>query len=104
MSDDKPLEGVSEAKPPHLVTDAGEHTAPPRNVVRLPVITTLDVDPDVVLLGAMGQLECVVVVGYTKGEDGVEFFASSVADAGTAAWLLQRGIWKLNKIVEEKDE
>ena len=36
--------------------------------------------------------------------DGGEFFASSVADAAPAMYHLQRGIYKLNKIVEGEYE
>jgi len=91
-----------------LVTDASiedeGHEAPPKNIIRLPVITTLNLDPDAVMQEAMGKLECVVVVGYEMGEDGREYFASSIADAGTNAWLLQRAIWLLNKQVDEMSQ
>ena len=58
------------------------------NVVRLPCITTLDLQPDVILGEAMGKLKTVVVMGYD--EDGEEYFASSVADGGTVMWLMER--------------
>lgn len=51
-------------------------------------ITRLDVDPDRILDAAQGQLEGVVILGYTK--DGDEYFASSYADGGTVLWLLER--------------
>ena len=55
---------------------------------------------DIVASPAMGG----VVVGYEMGPDGREYFASSIADAGTAAWLLQRAIWLLNKQVDEMSQ
>ena len=51
-------------------------------------ITKLDLDPDVVLDHAKGNLEGFVIVGYDK--DGNEYFASTYADGGTAMWLLER--------------
>jgi hypothetical protein len=58
-------------------------------------MTTLNMPPDKILQGAMGELDCVVVVGYTKGDDGVEYFASSTADVYETAWMLQRALYKL---------
>ena len=58
------------------------------NVVDFDGITKLDLDPDRVLEGAKGQLEAVIVIGYTS--DGEEYFASSKADGGTTLWLLER--------------
>ena len=58
------------------------------NVVDFGGITKLDLNPDRVLEGAKGQLECVVILGYTN--DGVEYFASSKADGGETLWLLER--------------
>ena len=80
-----------------------EPAPPPTNLLHLPVITRLNTDPDLVLESAKGGLESVVIVGYEKGPDGNFYFASSVADAGTAAWLLQRGIWQLNQMCDELD-
>lgn len=51
-------------------------------------ITRLNIDPDRILDSAKGQLEGVVILGYTR--DGDEYFASSYADGGTALWLLER--------------
>jgi hypothetical protein len=73
------------------------------NVEPLNIITSNDVDPVRILAGAHNRgLEIVVVVGMTK--DGNEYFASSAADAAESSWLLQRGIHKLNKIVDGDDE
>lgn len=58
------------------------------NVIRLPCITTLDLDPDVILEGTAGKLKTVVILGYDQ--DGEEYFASSVADGGTVIWLMER--------------
>jgi hypothetical protein len=73
------------------------------NVEPLNIVTSNDVDPVRILAGAHNRgLEIVVVVGMTK--DGNEYFASSAADAAESSWLLQRGIHKLNRIVDGDDE
>ncbi|MCD6674859.1 MAG: hypothetical protein LT106_18655 [Burkholderiaceae bacterium] len=51
-------------------------------------ITRLNIDPDRALEMAVGKLEGVVIIGYTK--DGEEYFASSYADGGDVLWLLER--------------
>lgn len=58
------------------------------NVIDLPVVTRLDLDPDRVLTKAIGECESVVILGYDK--DGEEYFASSLADGGAVLWLLER--------------
>lgn len=68
-------------------------------VVNLNNITKLDLDPDRVLNGALGKLESVVIAGFDK--DGDEYFASSVADGGTALWLLERMKMKLLRVPDE---
>lgn len=73
-----------------------------RNIVDLPVVTTLDTDPDRVLRKAIGGLSEVVIVGFDK--DGNEFFSSSMADAGQATWHLERAKWRLMKMVDELGE
>lgn len=75
------------------MSDLGE------NVVLLPVITTLNHDPDFVLRAAVGKLEEVVIVGKTI--DGDEFFASSHSDGGIALWHLKRAEHKLMRLVDE---
>lgn len=57
------------------------------NVIELPVITTLDLDPDRVLNKAIGQLEYVVLIGYTK--DGEFYFASNKSDGADAVWVME---------------
>ncbi len=73
------------------------------NVVNFTGITTLDLDPDRILEAAKGELESVVIVGYGRAAGGsqIEYFASSISDGGTAAWLLHRAIRRLNKICDE---
>lgn len=72
-------------------------------VVKFRGITTLDVDPKDILEELLEMdLKGVVVVGYL--EDGSEFFSSSWADAAQAVWALQRGIYQLNKKVDELAE
>lgn len=51
-------------------------------------ITTLNLDPDLILESNKGVLEGVVIMGWDR--DGNEFFASSYADGGTVLWLLER--------------
>lgn len=59
------------------------------NVVVLNVITTLDVPPERILKGALHRkVKQLVILGYD--EDGDEFFASSIADAGSVMWLMER--------------
>lgn len=69
-------------------------------VLPLNIVTSRDVDPIGVIAGAYNAgLEEVVIVGRTK--DGREYFASSIADAAPAVYYLQRGIHRLNKIIDE---
>jgi coenzyme F420-reducing hydrogenase delta subunit len=58
------------------------------NVIRFNGVTRLNVEPDIVLEAAIGALDGVVVLGYSK--DGEEYFASSYADGGDVLWLLER--------------
>lgn len=51
-------------------------------------VTRLNLDPDMVLENTKGQLEGVVILGFTQ--DGAEYFASTYADGGTVLWLLER--------------
>lgn len=68
------------------------------NVVRLPCVTTLDLNPDVILEEAVGKLETVVLLGYDH--DGGEYFASSVADGGTVMWLMEKVKKQLLEVCE----
>jgi hypothetical protein len=58
------------------------------NVVYPSFVTKLDLPPDRVLEQAIGKLEGVVVIGYTK--EGNEYFASSYASGPECLWLLER--------------
>ena len=70
------------------------------NVTEFPGITRLDIPPERILERAGEKTFTeIVIIGYTA--DGDEFFASSKADAANVAWLLQRGIWSLNRICDE---
>jgi hypothetical protein len=69
-------------------------------IIRFPGITKWDLNPDDVLRESEGQLQSVVVVGFTK--DGAEFFASSIADGADTLWHLQRAIHKLMQIAEDQ--
>ena len=60
----------------------------PSNVVPIGCITSLDLPADTVLEGAHGALKSVVLIGYDL--NGEEYFASSIADGGTALWLMER--------------
>lgn len=69
------------------------------NVEELTVVTKLDVSPTSMLAKAHeANLKEVVIVGILQ--DGREYFASSVADGAPAMYHLQRGIYKLNQIVD----
>ena len=58
-------------------------------IIELGCITKLDLPPDRILENCKGKLDGgVVILGWDK--DGVEFFASSIADGGTVIWLLER--------------
>jgi hypothetical protein len=70
------------------------------NVIDLPVVTTLNLDPDRVLNKAIGELKEVIIVGYDK--DGKEYFSSSVADGGDVIWLLERMKLKLLRTADDQ--
>lgn len=57
-------------------------------VVDLPCITTLDIEPDKVLNGAVGELSTAIVIGYEH--DGGEYFASSITNRAEILWLVER--------------
>lgn len=76
-----------------------EHPVP-ENVLFHPARAHMDIDATSILRSAhdRGVVE-IVIVGYDA--QGKEFFASSMADAGEAIFHLQRGIHKLNNMVDE---
>jgi len=51
-------------------------------------ITKADLDPDMILESAKGQVLDVVVLGYDQ--NGEEYFASAKADPREILWLLKR--------------
>lgn len=58
------------------------------NIIDLPVITTLDHEPDKILREATGKgLTDIVIMGWDK--DGELYFASSTADGGEVLWLME---------------
>ena len=71
------------------------------NVIPFNGITSLDLDPDVVLENTKGKLEGFLIAGYDK--DGNEYFASTYADGGDVLWLLERMKLRLLSVVEEVD-
>lgn len=62
-------------------------------IIDLPVITTLNLDPDRVLEKAIGNLDTCIIIGYDKNGD--EYFSSSISDGGDVIWLLERTKKKL---------
>lgn len=71
------------------------------NVVILPVVTRLDIQPSRILDAAQSEeFEQVVVIGRTA--DGDEYFASSAADGGDVLWMIERA--KLHLLQIEVDE
>lgn len=69
------------------------------NVHQFTGVTKLDLPPDQVLEQAMGKLETVLIIGYDK--EGEEYFASSVADGGTALWLSKKFEKALLSVMED---
>lgn len=71
-------------------------------VIDLPVITSLDLPPERVLAAAQeAELSAVVVLGYDA--EGREYFATSVADGGTALWLAERFKLRLLEAGDDSD-
>ncbi len=58
------------------------------NVVSFTGITSLPLDPDVLLEAAKGKLERVVIVGF--GIDGTEYLATSDPDMAHAVFDMER--------------
>lgn len=71
------------------------------NIINLPVVTTLNSSADRVLEAAQGELEEVVIIGFTT--EGDEYFSSSVADSGSVIYHLERAKHKLLKLADELD-
>lgn len=76
---------------------------PGAEVVDLPVVTSLDIDPDrVIAKAAKAGLKGVVIMGYDQ--EGDWYFASSYADGGDVLWHLARAQHKLMKIADERGD
>lgn len=56
-------------------------------VIPLGGVTKLDIDPDLVLENNKGELESVLIIGWTK--DGELLTATSQADGGEVLWLME---------------
>ncbi len=69
------------------------------NIIDLPVITRLDIDPDKILNNAIGQLENVIIIGEWK--DGEEYFASSAANGPDILWAIERAKKTLLEVMDE---
>lgn len=66
-------------------------------------VTKLDLDPERLLESAKDAgLAEVVICGVDQ--NGNEYFASSVADAGTVGWHLDRAKWNLMRQVDRMME
>ena len=73
------------------------------NVIRLNVVTRLDLQPDDVLKDAIGSFPGgVFVAGYDA--DGQIQFASSMHDGGDILWLMEVAKARLMKIAGELGE
>jgi hypothetical protein len=57
-------------------------------IVKFPGHTRNDIDPDNVLEGAKGQLNCVLVLG--SGTDGNDWFAASTGDKAVLLLLCEQ--------------
>ena len=79
---------------------------PPRRKARVYIpdtlVTSIDIDPDRVLLSAVGRLHDVAVIG--RGNHGRLYVASNIADGGDLLWLLERAKQELFKCAEQLDE
>jgi hypothetical protein len=72
------------------------------NILSFEGITTLDLDPDMVLQNNIGKLEGFVLVGYTS--DGKEYTCSTYGDTPTILWLLERAKKQLLESADYDDE
>ena len=69
------------------------------NILKFRGITTLDIEPDKILNGALDEnLESAVVLGY--GKDGGLYFATSIGDEAHVLLLLE----KSKRVLLETDE
>lgn len=68
-------------------------------VIPIGCITKLDLPVDTVLDAAKGQLESVVLLGWTT--DGEEYFASTDPDGGSVIFLLERAKLQLLRMSDD---
>ena len=81
------------------------HSARPKgnqNVERLPVVTSLDLHPDTVVLGAIGQLDEVFIIGYDH--EGDLYCASNRADGADLLWLLEQAKKQLLRAASDLEQ
>lgn len=72
-------------------------------IIDLPVITTLPIDPQRVLAKACDvEFDRVMIIGRTA--DGDEYFASSEADGGTCLWDMERARHALMRIADNASD
>jgi hypothetical protein len=90
---------TGDRKPPREPPHNNNHTA---EIVRFPGITTLDLDPDLILREAVGKLEGCVIAGFDKA--GRQYFASSYADGAEVVYHLERAKWLLMRRLDELAE
>lgn len=72
------------------------------NILSFDGVTTLDLDPDMVLQNNIGKLEGFVLVGYTT--DGKEYTCSTYGDSLTILWLLERAKKQILESADDDDE
>lgn len=68
------------------------------NIIDLPVITKLDLNPDRILEAAKGKLDIAIIIGVDK--EGDFYFASTKADGGEVNWWLDTAKRKLFEVCE----
>lgn len=72
------------------------------NILSFEGITTLDLDPDLVLQNNIGKLEGFVLVGYTT--EGKEYLCSTYGDTPTILWLLERAKKQILESADDAEE
>lgn len=72
------------------------------NILSFEGITTLDLDPDLVLQNNIGKLEGFVLVGYTS--EGKEYLCSTYGDTPTILWLLERAKKQILESADDEEE
>lgn len=70
----------------------------PDNLKFFTGITDRDFDADLILEGAKGELQWVIIIGETP--EGEEFFSASKSDGPDVVWALERAKLKLLRTVD----